>query len=262
MWHLILPPLVVIACAILILWYVALRGSDPEVVKRADAIIDTQENTLKVVLRGFFLRVVEKLAQRFKVLSLRVHNGLHDVLQSVKEKRKLSDLKKESPEITAVARQGEEIVENFEGEAEEEKLFSLREDLRQEQVPVSTMVSEKTPAFNISVPLRRRKRDEVIPRVSVPEISVRPMVSARAVEPEKPKRKSVTRPAEEGLIARIALNPKDYTAYESLGDFYMEQGSIQDAKECYRQVLKLSPVQRMVKLKIRRLERLLAQKQG
>jgi len=32
---------------------------------------------------------------------------------------------------------------------------------------------------------------------------------------------------------------------------------MKDAKDCYRQVLKLSPVQRMVKIKIRRLEKLL-----
>ena len=86
------------------------------------------------------------------------------------------------------------------------------------------------------------------------------MVSEQAVRPDRLKRKAAERPAEEELIARIATNPKDYTAYEALGDFYMERGSIQDAKECYKQVLKLSPVQRLVKIKIRRLERLLSQR--
>jgi cytochrome c-type biogenesis protein CcmH/NrfG len=59
------------------------------------------------------------------------------------------------------------------------------------------------------------------------------------------------------MIARIARDPKDFTSYEALGDYYLESENIRDAKECYRQVLKLSPVHRMVKIKIRRLEKLL-----
>lgn len=62
---------------------------------------------------------------------------------------------------------------------------------------------------------------------------------------------------EDILVERIALNPRDIEAYERLGDYYLEQGNLTDAKECYRQVLKLSPAYRLVKIKIRRLERLL-----
>lgn len=62
---------------------------------------------------------------------------------------------------------------------------------------------------------------------------------------------------EDILVERIALNPRDIEAYERLGDYYLEQGTLTDAKECYRQVLKLSPAYRLVKIKIRRLERLL-----
>jgi tetratricopeptide (TPR) repeat protein len=67
--------------------------------------------------------------------------------------------------------------------------------------------------------------------------------------------------SEEELIDRIARNPKDAPAYEELGDFYMEGGNLSDAKACYRQVIKLSPLNREVKDKIRRLERLLVQKE-
>lgn len=62
---------------------------------------------------------------------------------------------------------------------------------------------------------------------------------------------------EEILIERISMNPRDIEAYERLGDYYLEQDNLTDAKECYRQVLKLSPAYRLVKIKIRRLERLL-----
>jgi tetratricopeptide (TPR) repeat protein len=62
---------------------------------------------------------------------------------------------------------------------------------------------------------------------------------------------------EEDFIAAIAKNPKDGEAYEKLGDYYMDNGNIKDAKECYRQVLRLSPANREVKMKIRRLEKML-----
>lgn len=66
---------------------------------------------------------------------------------------------------------------------------------------------------------------------------------------------------EDILVERISLNPRDIEAYERLGDYYLEQNNLVDAKECYRQVLKLSPAYRLVKIKIRRLERLLEKEQ-
>lgn len=75
-----------------------------------------------------------------------------------------------------------------------------------------------------------------------------------AVSPEVPSRKDQM---EDILVERISMNPRDIEAYERLGDYYLEQKNLVDAKECYRQVLKLSPAYRLVKIKIRRLERLL-----
>jgi len=64
---------------------------------------------------------------------------------------------------------------------------------------------------------------------------------------------------EEILIERIALNPRDIEAYERLGDYYMERKGYGDAKECYKQVLKLSPVNRKARVCMRKLERILGQ---
>lgn len=268
MWHLIIPPIVVVVCFVLILWYLSLRGSDPEVAKRALAIGDAHEGRIRAALRGFFLRVLEKLAQRFKVMSLRVHNTFHDLLQSVKEKRKISDeqmaadMDGSEPESLVDEERGldEGIVEEpskpaMDGASSLAKMPGFSEEAAVEAFPA--------PAFSLTIPLKRRKKDETESTIvsdPLADRAVRPMVSDHMVRPERPKRKLIPKPIEEDLIARIAVNPKDYTAYEALGDFYMERGSIQDAKECYRQVLKLSPVQRMVKIKIRRLERLLSQK--
>ena len=62
---------------------------------------------------------------------------------------------------------------------------------------------------------------------------------------------------EEVLIKRIAINPKDIEAYERLGDYYLEGENYQDSKECFKQVLKLSPTHHKARLKIRKLEKLI-----
>ncbi|MBP6889345.1 MAG: hypothetical protein KBC83_02745 [Candidatus Moranbacteria bacterium] len=279
MWHLIAPPIVVVACFVFIVWYLSRRGADPGVADQVDAMNDTQESALRLRVKIFSLRVVEKLAQRFKLLSLRVYNGIHVFLQSVKEKRKLSDIRQQEIEIAAQEKisfsedgdqnqSDDSYQKNFGGDkksATNAQSIDVSEDnARLEYIPEGTLPSEKeSPSFNVAVPLRRRQKEEKEEAdiVDTPVfISAKPAPIERVVQSEKPKRKTLDRPAEEELIARIARNPKDYTAYESLGDFYMERGSIQDAKECYKQVLKLSPVQRLVKIKIRRLERLLSQK--
>ena len=278
MWHLIVPPIIVVICFVFIVWYLSLRGSDPEVAERVEANGDVRGGALRLRARIFSLRVIEKIAQRSKLLSLRIYNGIHEFLQSVKEKRKLSDMRQQELEIAAQEAQGEDLsqsegflrrVEHVypkeESDAVTEEVAARPEsekDMSRElsqKVPdtQSGVPEEKPSSFNITTPIRRRSREEAPEKVFIP---LKPMVSEQAVRPDRLKRKAAERPAEEELIARIATNPKDYTAYEALGDFYMERGSIQDAKECYKQVLKLSPVQRLVKIKIRRLERLLSQR--
>lgn len=85
-----------------------------------------------------------------------------------------------------------------------------------------------------------------------PHTSAVPTVPTEAEQ--EPKKKDQF---EEILIERIVSNPRDVEAYERLGDYYLEHDNLVDAKECYRQVLKLSPVNRLVKIKIRRLEKIL-----
>lgn len=277
MWHLIVPPIVVVICFVFIVWYLSFRGSDPEVAEQVEANNDVRGSALRLRARIFSLRVIEKVAQRSKLLSLRIYNGIHEFLQSVKEKRKLSDMRQQELEIAAQEQgkdlsqsegffrrvehayqkeEGGAVTEEVAVQSESEK--DVSRELSQKVPDIQSGVSEEQPSgFSITTPIRRRSREEAPEKVFIP---LKPMVSEQAVRPDRLKRKAVERPAEEELIARIATNPKDYTAYEALGDFYMERGSIQDAKECYKQVLKLSPVQRLVKIKIRRLERLLSQR--
>lgn len=93
------------------------------------------------------------------------------------------------------------------------------------------------------------------------DIIARPMVSDMT-RPSNTKSRILSKnDYEEALIGRIALNPRDIAAYEALGDFYIDQRNFEDALECYKQVIKLDPQHRGTKVRIRRLERVLAHDQ-
>lgn len=90
------------------------------------------------------------------------------------------------------------------------------------------------------------------------ERTFRPTVSDRVVTPQS--RTEMKDRLEGLLIERIAANPKDIEAYERLGEYYMEIDSINDAKECFKQVLKLDPKNRNVKYRMKRLEEVIRRK--
>lgn len=87
------------------------------------------------------------------------------------------------------------------------------------------------------------------------EKPVKPMVSEKVTKPKY--RTEMKDRLEELLIERIAANPKDVEAYERLGEYYMEIENFEFSKECFKQVIKLSPTNRNAKYKIKKLERLL-----
>lgn len=89
---------------------------------------------------------------------------------------------------------------------------------------------------------------------------VRPMISDEVASPQ-PKIEMETKDRlEELLIERIAINPKDTEAYERLGEYYMEIKNHEFAKECFKQIMKLDPLNRNVKYRMRKLENLLSKK--
>ena len=262
MLYLIVPPIIIVLAIIALLWYLSRKATDPLVQER----VHEQESHKPVrflSLREWMLRLLEKLAQRSKNHSLKMHNALHNWLQTIRASRKKVAEEKQWVEEERFEEEVEDKIEFFEPVVPERKV---------EEIVVAA--PEPREAHSFSIPLMRRHKREGndIPPVEkvkivaakvaqvTSEIVERPMVSAKVTVPDNRKRVGRGGSAEEDLIGRIATNPKDFEAYEALGDFYMDSGNIKDAKECYRQVLKLSPVQRMVKIKIRRLEKLLSQK--
>ena len=80
------------------------------------------------------------------------------------------------------------------------------------------------------------------------------MVSEKVAKPKT----EIKDRLEELLIERIAANPKDIEAYERLGQYYMEIENYEFGKECFKQVVKLSPTNRNAKYALKKLERLLS----
>ena len=251
MWYLIVPPIIVVLSLSFVLWYLAKKSADPLIVARASKLgADNRGSVSFVRTKAFSLHLLEKVASRFKVFSLRMHNALHTLIQSLKESQKrfhikapLNEVIDHTPSASPIGVSTEEPLKHkemkrrFFAKVPERKIGITEDALREKEVQKSTPRDVEETDF------------------------AQPMVSATAIYPEETYRRARTNNArEEDFIARIASNPKDFAAYEGLGDYYMENNNIKDAKECYRQVLKLSPVQRMVKIKIRRLEKLLTQK--
>jgi tetratricopeptide (TPR) repeat protein len=121
-----------------------------------------------------------------------------------------------------------------------------------------------------SIHEKRQQRKNIKQQESVEQKKIE---EEKAVEQESPQpirpliRETATHPIiknkeknqlEEVLIKRIAINPKDIEAYERLGDYYLESENYQDSKECFKQVLKLSPMHYKARLKIRKLEKLIS----
>lgn len=107
--------------------------------------------------------------------------------------------------------------------------------------------------------IQTKKTDIVMPTDSIlrePEEKViRPSISDRIVSPRS--RTEMKDKLEDLLVDRIAADPRDVEAYERLAEYYFEVGNYDDAKECYKQVIKLDPKNRNVRYKMRRLERII-----
>jgi hypothetical protein len=259
MWYLVVPPIVVILSLFFLLWYLSRKGDDPLVAQKIRENGETHSRFFLNV-KEFFLKRIEKLAQRFKVALLRAHNALNEFTQSVKKTRTGMQPKESHEEARPEEVVSESVKVDEEPRKERVGFWSSRkrgsEDVRPEPAEQSARLRDDILS---TVIVRKEKGSEK--RVSSEvrkELPSRPMVSEAVTHPET-RRSNISDGGlrEEDLIARIARDPKDFTAYEELGDYYLETGNIKDAKECYRQVLKLSPVHRMVKIKIRRLEKLL-----
>lgn len=176
------------------------------------------------------LKILEKLIQRFKLYSLKFHNCCQNWFQSIKKKREKQTRFESIPPGL-----GETGESRRAGKEESAAAAEKKEEIKPEVISEARRVSQTGIA-----------RTE--------EIKTLPMVSKKVVLPEQ--QVVVKDRLEEALIERITSNPSDIEAYERLGDYYIEQGNYGEALECFRHVLKLSPVHRKAKIRVKRLEKM------
>lgn len=225
MWQLLLPPVIVILTFTFLLWFLAKKQSDPFVQEEINRLTYGEVETIQNV-RTWFWGFMEKMSKRARVQMLRFHNKLGDLSKVAKQNKE-----QRGPEL---------VLENIVPAV-------------QEPVMPRTDIGQSIPRANDRFMERPIVRREVA-REATSQQSAPQAVSARSNVADIKKDLTTH---EEDFIASIAKNPKDFSAYEKLGDYYMDNGNIKDAKECYRQVLRLSPANRDVKMKIRRLEKML-----
>lgn len=117
---------------------------------------------------------------------------------------------------------------------------------------LETIEKRKNVKHENSIISRSKNEEHDFPRVNA---AVMPNTKKENEDNKvKPEKKDLF---EKILIERIAANPKDIEAYERLGEYYMDIENWNYAKECFKQVIKLSPGSIKARMKMRKLERLL-----
>jgi hypothetical protein len=269
LWYLVVPPFVVVLSFGVLLWLLSRRAGDEEVSRnlslaKAETLSESHSRSLS--RKAFWLKLVEKMASRFKTMSLRIHNFFQHGLEHVRKKRS---------EIDAIRKhiEGEESEPKTEelpaSEPKKRRLgisFGRRKDRQNREAteadnPAVPQPETEVKRPNVSTddprpePVSRSQTESASRALASEEQAPRPVLRREVVKPDARSRKTEKDPREVELLSRIVENPRDISAYEELGDWYFADENMEDAKECYRQALKLHPTNRAIKIKIRKLEK-------
>ena len=241
MLYSLIPPIIVVLSAIGIIVFL---------VKKSSKVKDIQEENLHLekhifVERGFvgnfifkiksikgedikhfFLGILERITRRSRIIFLKLESKFGEMSNDIRAKRQARTNRK-AREVQVAENKAKDIFD---------KLKKYK-------------IGKNEQRSGIAPEIKKAYMDEE-------ERVFKPMLSEKIVVPETAR--ETKDKLEELLIERIAVNPKDIEAYERLGEYYMEIKSYNDAKECFKQVIKLNPGNRNVKYKIRRLEYLLS----
>jgi tetratricopeptide (TPR) repeat protein len=221
MLNYILPPIIIIVSVsvlILFLFRKAQQIPAQEFVSREKKQKDGKKlSAIFSAVGQFGLKILERIMHRSKLMALKFHNISNDLFHSIHEKRQRR------------VREQQEIIE---------KNINSGEVLNAEK-----KVLEINQPQNDQFSLKQNK-------------DPRPLVREAVISSQQAKIREKNK-LEETLIRRIAINPKDIEAYERLGDYYLESENFHDSIECFRQVLKLSPIHYKARLRIRRIEKII-----
>ena len=243
MFYLILPPIIVVLSLVGIIVFLVKKSAKIKKVYQEDATETMRQEVLekKDIIQNIssengngnlkkagnvFLIILEKTTRKLRTFSLKLEVLFHNLSSKIRNRRNQMNQIKEAGALEI--KKEEKVLE---------KIINYKPKDKFEKNPV-----EKS---NFQLPVQSEEK------------IAEPMISKNVT---MPKASSKTKNKLENLlIERVAANPKDIEAYERLGEYYMEIENYADAKECFKQVMKLNPMNRNVKYKIKRLERLLGE---
>lgn len=222
MLYLIIPPVIIIIATVILLFLLSRKGG--EFVKK-----EKEAQMAGISQEGIFKKNKEEAYSRIKHYSLGLLEKATGLFKAIL--LRFHDLT--SKWISIIKEKKSKYAAGMKKEAEEKK-----------KEPV---VEKPSFVTKIEAP--------IVKEIIMEEKKSLPMISKEIVQPET--KNESKEEYEKILIERIAGNPRDLEAYERLGRYYLEQSSYQDAKECYKQVLKLSPVNRQARIKLKKITRIL-----
>lgn len=237
LYYILYPVIVIISFSVLMVFLFKKFSNsdriDPGVVETLNGNGNGVWKKISSFFSHLWLRILEKLMQRTKLFSLKLHNASNNVFHSIKSKREMKN------------RDLEEL-EKDENERPEEKAEAFKKVVDMSRKPIESV--EKRGSF---FSMKKSSMEKIS---SVGGFYKR----NKDVNKETEEKKIVEKAGlEEEFIKRIAINPKDVEAYERLGDYYSDINNFRDSVECYKQVLKLSPNNGSARSKMKNLELLL-----
>jgi len=203
-------------------------------------------------IKHFFLGVLEQVTRRSRVVFLKLESRFGNWSNAIRIKRKTREEK--NIRKNSSIRSENDIIRKLKDYRSAKKDRLIADDGQLEES--AAIVTREEETINTAGILE--KGTFVGKALITKEKNIKPIISERIVSPRP--RTEIKDRLEELLIERIAVNPKDIEAYERLGEYYMEIKSYTDAKECFKQVIKLNPTSNNARYRLKRLERLLAMK--
>jgi tetratricopeptide (TPR) repeat protein len=198
-------------------------------------------------IKHFFLGILEQITRRSRMIFLKLESRFGNWSNDIRNKRKTRE-EKNSRQNSSIKSEND-IIRKLKDYSLAKKNNSRSDGQFKESV--LDAYGEEKINKNPSIRIAGKK-------TAIEEENIKPIISEKMVSPRP--RTEIKDRLEELLIERIAVNPKDIEAYERLGEYYMEIKSYTDAKECFKQVIKLNPASNNARYRLKRLERLLATK--
>ncbi len=277
MLYSIIPPILIIISLAGIIVFLMKKSDKVSRLSLEEIIREEEERKIMMEDAGFFqkiglkvrgvkgddfkhaiLALLEKITRKSRVVFLKLESKFGNWSVNIREKRKARTGKKM---LAGNSGKGGSIFQKIKGYKPEwrpswpEKKEEAGTEMKKPAFEKSALHKIKEEPASIRPP-RFGKAGGDASSTRDGEKIIKPIISEKVVRPHRAEMKDRL---EELLIERIAANPKDLEAYERLGQYYMEIKGYSDAKECFKQVIKLDPGNRNAKYRLNRLETLLAQ---